>query len=126
MEQKQSIVKSSIYQKAITGPKGEGHIFEITFENGDKGQFITSTKTQNAFIDGQEAHYTIETKVNGKYTNTNIKPVKTNGVLPVRASVVNDQKSIALGYAVDLANHDKINLKDIAEYAKSFMKFLSE
>mgnify|MGYP000609053741 CR=1 FL=1 len=53
---------------------GTFYKFEVDFENGDGGQYPTKTSTQNKFVVGQEATYTIEQK--GQYFN--VKPVAVN------------------------------------------------
>lgn len=50
---------------------GTFYKFEVDFENGDGGQYSAKTPTQNKFVVGQEATYTIEQK--GQYFN--VKPV---------------------------------------------------
>lgn len=124
MEQKKSIVRSAIYKKAFNSQFGEGHIFEITFDNGDKGQYFAKQNTQSTFQEGQEIEYIIESKVNGQYTNYTIKPVRAAGGFP-KANPIYDHKRTALKCAVDLCGAGKIDLKDIGKYSESFMKFLN-
>lgn len=68
------------------GNFGAGTQFGITykhlieFDNGDKGHYNSKKETQDKFIVGQEAIYTIETKTSGErgqYMNTFIKPENT-------------------------------------------------
>tara|TARA_Y100000114_G_scaffold138614_1_gene141767 strand:- start:1253 stop:1687 length:435 start_codon:yes stop_codon:yes gene_type:complete len=47
--------------------------FEVSFENGDTGEYSSKSPEQNKFVVGQEAEYTLE---NGQYGNK-IKPVST-------------------------------------------------
>lgn len=125
MEQKKSIVRSAIYQKAFNGKNGEAHIFEIIMDNGDKGQYFSSSKDQSIFKEGQETEYTYEQKINGQYTNYYIKPVKT-GFTPGKGNPAYEHKRTALKCAVDLCAAGKIELKEISKYSDSFMKFLNE
>lgn len=53
------------------GKFGPMYNFNITFDNGDSGQYSSKKEQQDKFVVGNEATYTIEQ--NGKYTN--IKPV---------------------------------------------------
>ena len=128
MEQKKSIVRSAIFKKAFSGKNGLAYIFEITFDNGDSGQFFNSKETQDTFKEGQEIEYTIETKVNGNYTNYSIKPVKAqgNGFVPGKGNPSYEHKRTALKCAVDLVCHGKVEIGKIKEYSESFMKFLNE
>jgi hypothetical protein len=63
------------------GNFGAGTQFGITykhlieFDNGDKGHYNSKKEVQDRFVIGKESTYTIETKVNGQYTNYSIKPV---------------------------------------------------
>jgi hypothetical protein len=129
MENKRSIVRTAIFQKSLSSEKyGDSHIFEITFDNGDKGQYFSKTKDQNLFQEGKESDYTIEQKVNGQYTNYAIKPVKQqqNGFGGFKANPVHENKRTALKCAVELAGAGKIETTKISDYATSFMKFLND
>lgn len=59
-------------------PKG-GTIYyhKVTFENGDSGEYGSSTPQCIKFVVGQVADYEKEIKVNGQYTNVKIIPAKT-------------------------------------------------
>lgn len=125
METKKSIVRSAIFKKAFSGKNGLAYIFEIAFDNGDIGQFFSSTETQTTFKQGEETDYTIEKKENGQYVNITIRPVKTaNGFVPGKGNPQYEHKRVALKCAVDLACSGKIDKKDISVFAESFMKFL--
>lgn len=127
METKRSIVRSAIFKKANSGTNGLYYIHEITFDNNDKGVYFSKTETQDTFKEGQEAEYTIETKVNGNFTNYSIKPIRaTNGFVPGKGNPAYEHKRTALKCATDLAAAGKIELKDISKYCESFMKFLNE
>lgn len=127
METKKSIVRSAIFQKSFIGKNGESFIFEITMDNGDKGQYFANAKEQSVFKEGQETDYTYESKVNGQYTNYYIKPVKSgNGFVPGKGNPSYEHKRVALKCAVDLAAAGKIGNEKIGEFANSFMKFLNE
>lgn len=126
METKKSVVRSAIFKKAFSGTKGLAYIFEITFDNGDTGQFFSNTETQDTFKEGADIEYTIEKKVNGNYTNYSIRPIKNgNGFVPGKGNPSYEHKRVALKCAVDLCAADKIEKKDIATFAESFMKFLN-
>lgn len=126
MEQKKSITRSAIFKKSGSSAYGEYHVFEVTFDNGDKGNYLSKTKEQTTFKEGVEVEYTIEVKENGNYKNYTIKPVqKANGFVPGKGNPAIEHKRVALKCAVDLACNDKIDKKDIATWSESFMKFLN-
>jgi len=52
------------------------HKFDLTFDNGDAGQYLSKSEDQTKFVEGQEAKYTIETNKGGYQT---IKPVYEQG-----------------------------------------------
>lgn len=124
--EKKSIVRSAIFKKTGTGKFGEYHIFEITFDNGDKGDYLAKTNPQNTFKEGAEAEYIIEKKENGQYVNYSIKAVQQNGFVPGKGNPAYEHKRTALKCAVELAVSGKCEVKQISEYANSFMKFLNE
>lgn len=126
MEQKKSIVRSAIFKKTGSGNNGEYHIFEITFDNGDKGDYITKKNPQSSFIEGKESEYTIETVINGNYTNHKIKPVQQNGFVPGKGNPAYEHKRTALKCATDLVCAGKVDEKNILTAAKKFMEFLND
>lgn len=126
METKKSICRSAIFKKTGSGTYGEYHVYEVTFDNGDKGNYLAKKNPQDAFKEGQEAEYTIEKKENGQYVNYTIKPMQAmNGGGFPKGNPVYEHKRTALRCAVDLASVGKIELKKISEFADSFMKFLN-
>lgn len=129
MEQKKSIVRSAIFKKAFSGKNGLAYIFEITFDNGDSGQYFNSKETQDTFKEGQEIEYTIETKVNGNFTNHSIKPVRAangTGFVPGKGNPAYEHKRVALKCATDLVCAGKVPEKDLIAAAEKLMKFLNE
>src|SRR5690348_15968775 len=104
---KKSIVHSAIYKREISNDKGTFHIFEITFDNQDKGQYFSKTKEQNVFVEGKETEYTIEEKINGQYKNYTIRiPNSFAG----KGNPAYEHKRVALKCAVDLVIAGKIEL----------------
>jgi len=51
---------------------GTFYKFEVDFENGDGGEYSSKSQTQNKFVMGQEAYYTIEGE--GKFKK--VKPAQ--------------------------------------------------
>lgn len=58
------------------GPSGTIFYHNITFENGDSGQYGSKTEKCTKFTVNTEADYTIEEKQTGQYKNYTIKPVQ--------------------------------------------------
>lgn len=125
MEQKKSIVRSAIFKKTGSSNYGEYHVFEVIFDNGDKGNYLAKKNPQDTFKVGEEIEYNIEKKENGQYVNYTVKPVQAAGVngFP-KGNPVYEHKRTALKCAVELCCADKIEKKDISTFAESFMKFL--
>lgn len=127
METKKSIVRSAIFKKANSGTNGIYYIFDIFFDNGDKGVYFSKTETQDIFKEGVDTDYTIEAKVNGNYTNYSIKPVRAaNGFVPGKGNPSYEHKRVALKCATDLVCAGKVNEKDLIPAAEKLMKFLNE
>lgn len=127
MEQKKSITRSAIFKKSGSSAYGEYHVFEVTMDNGDKGNYLSKSKDQQTFKEGVEVEYTIEEKVNGNYTNYTIKPVaKGNGFVPGKGNPSYEHKRVALKCATDLVCAGKVPEKDLITAAGKLMKFLNE
>jgi len=121
--EKKSIVRTVIFKKSGTGKFGDYHVFEVTFDNGDKGDYLSKNNPQTSFKEGTECDYIIEEKINGQYKNYSIKPVQQ--FVPGKGNPAYEHKRTALRCAVDLCCHGKIDKKEISDYSNSFMKFLS-
>jgi hypothetical protein len=126
METKKSIVRTAIFKKSGNGQYGEWHSFEITFDNGDKGDYMSKTNPQEKFKEGVEVEYTIEKKENGNYTNYVVKPIVKDQFQQGKGNPAYEHKRVALKCAVDLASAGKIELKDIATYSDNFLTFLNK
>lgn len=124
--EKKSIVRSAIFKKSGSSTYGEYHVFEVTFDNGDKGNYLSKSKEQSTFKEGVEVDYTIEEKVNGNYKNYTIKPVQKNGFVPGKGNPAYEHKRVALKCATDLVCAGKIAEKDLVTAAGKLMKFLNE
>jgi len=57
------------------GKYGVMYKFEVSFENGDAGQYLSKSQDQTKFKVGQEANYTIEGKEFNGQTYYTVKPV---------------------------------------------------
>ena len=105
METKKNVVSKILHNtRTFTTQNGQMFVHQITFENGDQGEYNSKSETCSKFHEGQEASYTIETKVNGKYTNVLIKPATEfiPNATGFKAKSGSDQ-SFALSYAKDFA-----------------------
>jgi len=120
MENKKSIVRTVIFKREWQG-KG---IFEITMDNGDKGEYFSNATTQSAFNEGSEIEYIIEKKEKNGYTNFYIKPAN-KGFGGPKVNPLHENKRVSLKCAVELACAGKIELNKISEYSNNFLKYLS-
>lgn len=123
---KKGIVAHVQFKKSGTGQYGEYHIFEITFQNNDKGDYMAKTNPQKAFVIGQEAEYTIESKQHGEFTNYQVKPVNNNKQFgnskpfnPIHAN-----RQCALNNAVAMFNAGKIEERQLYQAADKLFKWL--
>lgn len=127
MEQK----TSKVTYVENTGRTWETHgkimyVYEVQFENKDKGQYSSTSENQNKFIKDQEIDYTIETRNNNGYTNMVIKPVQQNtfggGKKYDTVQDLKRQKVIvaqnSMTNASNLVGNGKIDIKDLSKYAE--------
>lgn len=127
MEQKKSKVVATSLKKEGTGQYGPYFIHLIVFENGDSGDYMAKKNPQDYFKVGLEAEYTKETKQNGQYQNTSIKPIQTQGSNGFKGgSPLSQNKRTALECAVSLAVAGKIQIDQIGAKAVSFSAWLNE
>ena len=105
METKKSKVAKILHNtRSYSTQNGTFYCHQITFENGDSGTYDSKTETCQKFTEGNEASYTIETKVNGQYTYVKIKPAVElipNAPIGFKTKSGSDE-SFALSYAKDL------------------------
>lgn len=129
MEQKKSIVRTAIFKREVNTKYGSCYSFEVTFDNGDKGDYLSKSQQQDKFKEGIETEYTIEKRENGQYVNYTIRPIVQNGgngFVPGKGNPSYEHKRVALRCAVDLCSSGKIPLDKIPDFAGSFMKFLND
>lgn len=123
--EKKSVARSVIFKKTGSGNNGEYHIFEITFDNGDKGDYVTKKNPQDYFKEGAEVAYTIETVVNGQYTNYKVRPVQANGFVPGKGNPSYEHKRVALKCATDMVCSGKVAEKDILTASDKLFNWLN-
>ena len=127
MEQKKSKVVATSLKKEGTGQYGPYYIHLIVFENGDSGDYMAKKNPQDYFKIGSEAEYTKETKQNGQYTNTQIKPIQAQGANGFKGgSPLAQNKRTALECAVSLAVAGKIKTEEIGIKALHFSTWLNQ
>lgn len=129
MEIKKSKVKSAEFQKSFNGNYGEMFVHEITFENGDKGQYLSKSNPQNKFVQGNEVEYEFSITQNGQFTNTSIKPIKDPATF-VATKQRGGNESFALSYAKDMAvaylnKGNELSTAQIIELAEKFYLWLN-
>lgn len=135
MEQtKRSAVTNVTANGSFDGQYGTLYKFEITFANGDSGEYASKSKDQNKFQVGVETDYTI--------TDRTFKDRIYYKIAPVMAQPGQTQNSVAqkapkdpetdkritrmsvLKVAGDLAINGDIKLQEILAYAQIFENYV--
>ena len=115
------------------GQYGIMYKFEVSFENGDMGQYLSKSIDQNKFKQGVEATYTIEGKEFNGNTFYTVKPVMAQqqafqGGKPAYQKDPETDKRITrmsvLKGAVDLAVGGEIKIHDITKVAQIFERYV--
>jgi hypothetical protein len=112
---------------------GRMYKFDISFENGDSGQYLSKMESQTKFVLQQEATYTIEAKdFNGRTYHT-IKPVTqqaqqfNGGGAKFQKDPETDKRITrmsVLKVAGDLAIADKIKVHAITNVAQILERYV--
>lgn len=122
METKNAKVTAVTMKKEGTGQHGKYYIFQVVFDNGDTGDFISKVNPQTTFTQGQIADYTKETVVNGQYTNVKIKSItQGNGFKP--QNPIHANRRTALEAAAQNSGLSKP--EDVIKVAEIFLKWLN-
>lgn len=130
MEQtKRSAVTNVTANGSFNGQYGTLYKFEVTFANGDSGEYASKSQDQQKFKVGQEVDYSISDRRVGDKIYYNIKPVAPpQGGFPPKAKDPDTDKRITrmsvLKVAGDLVINGDIELKEILAYAQVFEKFV--
>lgn len=138
METKKAKVSKILHNtRSYNTQNGMLYVHEVTFENGDRGGYSSKSETCTKFTEGQEANYTIETKVNGQYTNVVVKPATEfipNGAGFIKKSGNGSDESFALSYAKDFwcskiesgsgLGQKEITAQDVTATAEIFYNWL--
>ena len=102
--------------------------YEITMENGDCGDYNTTTATQNKFVIDQDIEYTFDTS-NPKYPK--IKPSYQYGSITKAVRPMNKKnehliiKQVALKCSVDLCIAEKIELHEIQKTMNELANYVT-
>lgn len=125
METKRGTVTAVTFKKSGQGQKGPYHIFTVTFDNGDSGDYISNANPQTAFVQGQAVDYTKEVKVNGQYTNTSIKTLQSSNGGFKGSNPVQINKRTALECAVEHLKGTKVSPEQVFKLADQFNAWLN-
>lgn len=130
MEQtKRSAVTNVTANGSFNGQYGTLYKFEVTFANGDSGEYASKSQDQQKFKVGDEVDYSISDRRVGDKIYYNIKPVAPpQGGFTPKAKDPDTDKRITrmsvLKVAGDLVINGDIELKEILAYAQVFEKFV--
>lgn len=116
------------------GQYGMMYKFEVSFENGDSGQYMSKSIDQNKFQKGVEATYTIEGKEFNGNTFYTVKPVMAQqqafgggGSKPYVKDPETDKRITrmsVLKVATDLVVHGHVKLHDLTKVAQIFERYV--
>jgi hypothetical protein len=128
MEQtKRSAVTNVTANGSFNGQYGTLYKFEVSFANGDSGEYASKSQDQQKFKVGQEVDYSISDRRVGDKIYFNIKPVAPQPQA-FKAKDPDTDKRITrmsvLKVAGDLVINGDIELKEILAYAQVFEKFV--
>ena len=124
MEQKKSIVTNVQSNGTWEGKFGLMYKFEVSFENGDTGEYLSKSENQDKFVVGKETDYQF---TDGKYPR--VKPISNFQPKTSYSNSNSDTNkeirfAVAFKGAIDLAS--KIGIDDIKATTIGFDKFLEE
>lgn len=121
---KKSTPRQIIFKREGVNQNGSWAIFEIAFDNGDKGDYFAKSNPQTDFKEGVEIEYTIEVKVGEKYTNTLIGLPKKGFQKGGGINPVYQLRQCALTNAVSMFNSGKIEKDKVWEMADKLLNWL--
>jgi hypothetical protein len=127
MEIKKSVVTQVSPNGTWEGKYGLMYKFNVSFENGDTGGYLSKIEDQTKFIVGREVEYEFTDgdypKVKPYYANPMSKSNYSNNNQDTRDEI---RFSVAFKGAIDLASSGKINVEDIRAVTISFNDFLKD
>lgn len=123
MQKQAKVINIIENQKQWQGNNGMIYYHEITFDNGDKGQYGSKTPTCEKFKVGDVADYDIEERVNGNFKNYTVKPVQQNGAggfKPKQDNIISITAQSSMKSSVEFhknnPNAGHAELKETAEF----------
>ena len=121
MEQKKSIVTSVTPNGSWEGKFGTMYKFEVSFENGDVGEYSSKSEEQTKFVVGSEVEYEFTDgkypKVKPHYINPMPKTTYSNsGNDRERMIVKQSTLKVSVELHIALGDLDRSNIKDTAQY----------
>lgn len=130
-QQKRSAVTNVTANGTYNGQYGTLYKFEVTFANGDSGEYASKSQNQTKFVVGQETDYTITSKEFKDRIYYKIAPVMAQpqqGGFQAKAKDPETSKHImrmsVLKVAGDLAINGNIQLNEILSYASIFEAYV--
>ena len=126
MEQKKSIVTNVQSNGTWEGKFGLMYKFEVSFENGDTGEYLSKSESQDKFIVGNETEYQFK---DGQFPR--VKPVSNFQPKTSYSNSNSDTNkeirfAVAFKGAIELAAAGQIGIEDIKDTTIGFDKFLEE
>jgi hypothetical protein len=115
------------------GQYGVMYKFEVSFENGDSGQYMSKSQEQTKFKVGQEAAYTIEGKEFNGQTYYTVKPVMQQqafqggggkGYQKDPETEKRITRMSVLKVAGDLVINGQVKLHDLTKVAQIFERYV--
>jgi hypothetical protein len=116
-------VKIDFIREGSSEKWGPFFSFNVTFENGDAGQYLSKVREQTAFVLGQPLDYTLEPNANPQYL-PRIKPARATGKF--QANPATQFKICALTCAVNLVAAKIITENQLQKTYKKFISWLNE
>jgi hypothetical protein len=131
-QQKRSAVTNVTANGTYNGQYGTLYKFEITFANGDSGEYASKSADQTKFKVGVETDYTITSKefkdrIYYKIAPVMAQPGAQGGFTPKPKDPETDKRITrmsVLKVAGDLVINGDIKLHEILAYAQVFEKFV--
>jgi len=131
-ETKKSVVTSAQGNGTWESKYGTMYKFEISFDNGDVGEYNSKSQDQNKFVTGQEVEYTITSREYNGNTFYTIKPAQpvggySGGGYKSKADPEKDRriaKLAVLKSATELVTAKLVDRKDIFACADEMIKWV--